>query len=198
MAERAQVTSVAAIESFRAALIVFLSKARPTLEEVSGDVLRTKLWVENDQRNHWDNQMRLARRELERAQAELFSAKLSNLQEATGVQEMVFHRAQRAIREVEAKQTLVKKWNRDLENRTDPLLRLVDQLHRYLTTDQVLAAAFLGEVVKSLEAYAGVTAPAPLTVSTKTGPDPKLEVAASNEQETSAVSPGPNEQTPKS
>ena len=40
MAERAQVTSVEAIESFRASLIVFLSKVRPTLEEVSDEVMR--------------------------------------------------------------------------------------------------------------------------------------------------------------
>src|ERR1051326_5682638 len=48
MPERAQVTSVEAIEAFRASLILFLSKARPTLEEVSGDVLRTKLWLQHD------------------------------------------------------------------------------------------------------------------------------------------------------
>src|SRR2546430_2764198 len=115
MAEQAKVTSVAAIESFRASLILFLSKARPTLEEVSGDVLRTKVWVQTDQRNYWDKQMRLRARNLERAQAELFSAKLSKLQNATAAQEMALHRAQRAIREAEDKQRMVKKWDRELE-----------------------------------------------------------------------------------
>jgi len=166
MAERAQVTSVEAIETFRAALIIFLSKARPTLEEVSHDVMRTKLWVQNDQRNYWDKELRVRARALERAQAELFSARLSNLQEATGVQEMVFHRAQRAIREVETKQSMVKKWDRELENRTEPMLKLVDQLHGYLTTDLTRAAAYLGEVVKALEAYADIPAPPSSTHST--------------------------------
>ena len=34
MPQRAHVTSLSAIEAFRANLIVYLSKARPTLEEV--------------------------------------------------------------------------------------------------------------------------------------------------------------------
>jgi len=166
MAERAQVTSVEAIEAFRAALIIFLSKARPTLEEVSHDVLRTKLWVQNDQRNFWEKELRIRARALERAQAELFSARLSNLSEATGVQEMVFHRAQRAVREVEEKQAIIKKWDRELENRTEPMLKMVDQLLGYVTTDMVRAAAYLGEVVKALEAYADVPAPPGSTIST--------------------------------
>ncbi len=166
MAERAQVTSVEAIEAFRAALIIFLSKARPTLEEVSHDVMRTKLWVQNDQRNYWNKELRIRARALERAQAELFSARLSNLQEATGLQEMAFHRAQRAVREVEAKQAMLKKWDRELENRTEPMLKLVDHLHGYLTTDLTRAAAYLGEVVKALEAYADIPAPPSSTHST--------------------------------
>src|SRR2546428_14106172 len=126
MAERAQVTSVEAIESFRASLILFLSKARPALEEVTSDVLRTRLWLENDQRNHWDREMRVRSRELERAQAELFSARLSNLQEASAAQHMAVHRAQSAVRQAEEKQRVVRKWNRELESRTEPLVKLVD------------------------------------------------------------------------
>ena len=175
MAERAQVTSVEAIEAFRAALVIFLSKARPTLEEVSHEVLRTKVWVQVQQRSHWEKEMRVKARALERAQSELFSARLSNLQEATGVQEMLFHRAQRAIREVEAKQAMVRKWDRELENRTEPMVKLVDQLHGYLTTDLVRAAAYLGEVVKVLEAYADVPAPpgSNLPIATAETAEPK-------------------------
>src|SRR2546427_787527 len=112
MAEQAQVTSVEALESFRASLILFLSKARPTLEEVSNEVLRTRLWLQNDQRNYWERQMRLRARELERAKQELFSARLSKLQKATAAQEMALHRAQSAVAEAEEKQRLLKKGDR--------------------------------------------------------------------------------------
>ena len=74
MPERAHVTSVEALEEFRATLIVYLTKARPTLEEVSGDVMRTRLWLENEQRVHWEAQVRRRTKELEEAQAALFQA----------------------------------------------------------------------------------------------------------------------------
>ena len=61
MAEHAQVTSVEAIESFRASLLVFLSKVRPTLEEVSDEVLRLQFWLQNDQRRHWEKRVAPAR-----------------------------------------------------------------------------------------------------------------------------------------
>jgi hypothetical protein len=159
MAERAQVTSVDAIEAFRANLIVYLSKARPTLEEAASEVMRTRVWLENEQRNYWEKELRLRKRELERTQAELFSARLSKLQQATGVQEMAFHRAQRAIREAEAKIAVLKKWTRELENQSEPLVKLVDQLHGFVTTDMVKAVAYLAQVVQTLEAYAGIAVP---------------------------------------
>ena len=97
MAEHAQVTSVEAIESFRASLILFLSKVRPTLEEVSDEVLRLQYWLQNDQRRHWQNEMRRRGLKLEEARREMFNTALSHLQEATALQHMAVQRAQRAV-----------------------------------------------------------------------------------------------------
>jgi len=119
MAERAQVTSVEAIDSFRASLILYLSKARPVLDEVCHEVLRTQLWLQNDQRAHWERELRLRRKKLEQAQAELFSAMLSKIQKVTAAHQMAVHRAERDVKEVEAKQALLKQWDRELENRDD-------------------------------------------------------------------------------
>ena len=57
MAERAHVTSVEAIKDFRSNLIVYLAKARPALEEVSSDMMRTRLWLESDQQSHWEREV---------------------------------------------------------------------------------------------------------------------------------------------
>ena len=54
---------------------------------------------QHDQRNFWNQQMKLRARELERAQQELFSARMSKIQKATAAQELALHRAQRAVRE---------------------------------------------------------------------------------------------------
>ena len=172
MPEQAQVTSVDAIELFRSSLILFLTKARPTLEEVSADVLRTRMWPENDQRDHWDREMRRRRRDLEQAQGELFSARLSQLQKPSAAQYMAVHRAQQAVREAEEKKRVLKKWTREIGNRTEPLVKLVDQLHGFLSTDMPKAVAYLAEVVQTLQAYAEVrpsaaTASVPIPATTE-------------------------------
>ena len=64
MPDQAHVTSLEALEKFRATLLTYISKARPALEEVSGDILRTRMWLENDQRTHWEGQMRRRSKEL--------------------------------------------------------------------------------------------------------------------------------------
>ena len=154
MADHAQVTSIDALESFRGSLILFLSKARPTLEEVSDDVLRTKLWIQNDRRLHWTAELRRRTREFEQARQELFSARLSDLREPTAAQQLTVTRAQRAVREAEDKLRLLKRWSREFENQTDPLVKLVDHLHTFLTSDMAHAVAHLAQVLTTLDAYA--------------------------------------------
>jgi hypothetical protein len=159
MAQQAQITSVEAIEAFRANLILYLSKARPVLEEVSADVLRTKLWLQHDQRQRWENELRLRNRRLDEARAELLNARISQFQQNTTLPHMAVQRAQQVVKEAEAKLAVIKKWDRELENRTDPLAKQVEQLHGFLTTDMTRAAAYLAQVVKTLDAYADVLAP---------------------------------------
>ena len=159
MAERAQVTSVEAVESFRANLIVFLKKARATLEEACDEILRARAWVQDDRRSYWQNEMRVRGRKLEEKRADLFSARLSQFQDSTALQLMAVQRAERAVREGEAKLLMIKKWGRELENQTDPLLKQFNQLQGFLTTDMGRAVVYLAQVVKKLDAYASVAAP---------------------------------------
>jgi len=153
MAEQAQVTSVEAIESFRASLILFLSKVRPTLEEVSDEVMRLQFWLQNDQRRHWEGELRRRGRKLEEAKQEMFNTALSHLQEATALQHMAVQRAERAVREAEDKLNTVKRWERALEDRTSPLVKQLEEFHGYLTIDMGKAVAQLVQIVKALEAY---------------------------------------------
>ena len=95
MPDQAHVTSLEALEKFRASLITYLTKARPALEEVSSDILRTRLWLENDQRSHWETQMRKRAKELEMAQSALSTARFSNLRDATTSEVMAVKKAKR-------------------------------------------------------------------------------------------------------
>jgi chromosome segregation ATPase len=159
MPQKAHVTSVDAIEAFRANLINYVSKARPTLEEVSADVLRTKLWLQNEQRTHLEAQVRRRNKDLEEAQQALFSARIANLRDETTAEQTNYHRARRTLNEAQDKLRVLKNWNREFDSRVDPLVKQMEKLHTLLANDLVQAIAYLGEAVKTLDAYAGIPAP---------------------------------------
>src|SRR5882724_5386529 len=160
MPQKAHVTSVEALESFRSSLIVYLGKARPTLEEVSGEVVRTRLWLQNDQRTNWEAQARRRAKLLEQAQAALFSARISNLRKETSAEQLAFHRAKRSMEEAEAKLRTIKQWNREFDNRVEPLVKQTEKLHTVLAHDMIKAIAYLTEAIKTLAAYSETAPPA--------------------------------------
>jgi len=167
MADRAQVTSVEAVELFRADLIVFLTKARSVLEEACDEVLRTRQWVQNDQRRLWEHEMKV-RPENWRRRARPCSAPSFPISRLGGVGTNGRASADRAARDAEAKLAVLKKWDRELENRTDPLVKMLNQLHGFILTDMTQAVAYLAQVVKTLEAYAAVAAPGGASALTAT------------------------------
>jgi hypothetical protein len=156
MSQQAQITSVEAIAAFRAQLVVYLAQMRPVLEEVTGEVLRTRTWVEDDRRRFWQQEFRRRSQRLEDARQELFSASLSRLGEATSVHQMAVQRAQRDLRAVEEKLVLLKKWGQELDNRAGPLVKQMEQLHGFLGVDMERAVAYLDEVLRALDAYRSV------------------------------------------
>jgi len=156
MADRAQITSFEAIEAFRSDLINYLSKARPTLEEVSNEVLRTKQWLQNDQRRLWEGEMKVRSKKLERAKAELFSVSMSKIQTASSAQQLLVQRAKQAVEEAQEKLAMLKKWDREIDNRSEPLVKQVDQFQSFVATEMPRAIAYLTEVIRTLEAYADI------------------------------------------
>jgi hypothetical protein len=170
MPERAHVTSVEALEFFRSSLLVYVSKARPTLDEVSAEVVRMRSWLEDEQRTHWENEMRRRRRDFDEAQQALFSSKLSNFRETSAAEQMAVHRAKRALEAAEAKLKVVKQWDRVFDNRVGPLVKQMEKLHTVLAHDMVQAVAFLTQVIQTLEAYARIAPPA-ATGAARSGDD---------------------------
>ena len=159
MTGQAQITSVEAIESFRAKLIVFLTQARSVLDEAANELSRTRLWLQNDQRTFWEHELRLRGRRLEEAKQELFNAKLSQFNESTALHLMAVQRVQRAVQEAEARLGALKRWDRELENRAAPLMKQTEQLQGFLATDMTRAVAYLDQALKALDAYRNVASP---------------------------------------
>ncbi len=159
MPEKAQVRSIDVLDGFRSNLIVYLSQARPALDEVSADVVRMRIWLESDQRTYWENQVRLRTKKLEQAQQALFSSRLGVLRRETAAEQMAVHRAKRALEEAETKLRVIKRWTREFEARVQPLVKQMEKLHTVFSNDMVKAVASLTQTIDTLAAYAELHAP---------------------------------------
>ncbi|MEI7731624.1 MAG: hypothetical protein WCO56_18765 [Verrucomicrobiota bacterium] len=175
MSDRARVTSIEAIEDFRSSLIVFLTKARPALDEVADDVLRTRVWLQGEQRLHWEHVVRRKNIELEEAQQALFSASIAKLRSVTAAEQMAVHHAKRALVQAEEKLKQVKRWDRDFGSRVEPLAKQLEQLRHFLAIDMAKAVTHLAQVIKTLSDYTDMAPPAMDAPATPTETKPAAE-----------------------
>jgi len=153
MPERAKVHSVEVIEAFRASLIVYLEKARGALDDISDDVMRTRIWLQDEQRSHWEAQVKRRTRALQTKQAALFDARLSFMERSGMVEAAEVRKAKQSLEDANESLQTVKKWLRQYDSRVMPLAKDVDKLRDVLDQQMGKAVAYLGQVVKTLEAY---------------------------------------------
>lgn len=172
MPERAKVTSLEALEAFRARLIVYREKASRVLDEVTDEVTRTRLWLESDRPAFWQNQTRRLGRDLEQAQQELFSARLSGLRDSSISQQMAVQKLRRAIQSAEDKTKTVHQWQRHYDTRVEMPARQAEKLRHFLDHDLSKAVSFLNEAIQSLAAYAELTPSGGATAATTPPPEP--------------------------
>lgn len=171
MSQNAHVASIDALEKFRSQLIIYLEKLTTAVDNVSDDVRRTRIWLENDQRLHLEGEVRRRSKILELAQQELFSSRISTLQPSTLDRQMAVRKAKHALDESTAKLTVLKKWNRRFESDVDPLAKQMEKLRTLLGTDMEEAVVFLTQAVKALDEYARMKAPVASTAPTQEATD---------------------------
>lgn len=170
----ANISSVEALDAFRAAMVLYLSKARPTLDEINSEVVRLRVWLESDRRVFWEKQVRRCALKLEEAKQAVFSAEMSRLRESTSAERTAVTKAQRDLAEAEAKLASVRKWVNDFESRVSPIAKQLERLQSFLSSGMPRAHAYLAESVRTLEAYANVGMPVAAPAPTEpTAVDPK-------------------------
>lgn len=161
MADQARISNLDAIESFRSALIVFISKTRQSLEMAQDSVKKTRAWLQTEQPFYWTTQIKQRQKKLDQAQQELMSARMSEFVDAPGAQQMAVRKAKAALEEAQGKLERTKAWARDYDRSVDPLSRKLDGLRDFIENDLGLAVAYLVEIQKILQAYNEAPAPAP-------------------------------------
>jgi hypothetical protein len=155
MADQVKISSIDALEAFRADLIQYIAKARVALEDMEGDVRRTQTWLDTDRTQYWGGQLKQWTKHLHQAEQELYSANLTNPKASNAFQKMAVLKARRKLEEAEEKMRLVKHWRQTFENRATPLLRQLDPMFLIVGQQLPKGVFSLGEAIKALQAYAG-------------------------------------------
>jgi hypothetical protein len=159
MDSQARVGSIEALEGFRAALIRYTERARRALDDVTGEVKRTRGWLEVEQRQKWEGEYRRRARLLEQAEQELYSARMSSLRDDKTAQQMAVNKARRALAEAEEKLNVLKRWRQAFDARIEVLAKQLESLHETLSRQMPKGVVSLSNSIRLLQDYAEVHAP---------------------------------------
>jgi DNA repair exonuclease SbcCD ATPase subunit len=170
MESQAKVTSIDALENFRANLMIFMTKAHQTLDVVGDEIRRTRSWIQHDRRIYWEAEVRKRARVLAQAEQELLSARMIKLLENLAARQAAVRKAKQALQEAEMKLRNVKRWSRDFEGAMEPLAKSLQTLREYLTLELPRGVSFLLQAQKTLEAYGEIRPVAEKPPSDSTNP----------------------------
>lgn len=159
MSSQARITSIDALESFRAELIQYITKARVALEDMTSETRRTRDWLDHDRVNFWGTEIRKRTKLLEQAEQELYSANLTSPLASNALQKMAVLKAKRRVVEAEEKMRVINQWRKRFDRLSNPPLRQLDPLFALLSQDLPQGVVSLGESIKALQAYAEKAAP---------------------------------------
>jgi chromosome segregation ATPase len=161
MATHAKVTSIDALEAFRASLIVFLNKAHSALDQASDEIRRVRTWIQYDRRSYWEGEQRRRARALAQAEQEMLSARMTKALDNLTTQQAAVNKARRALEEANEKMRRIKLWIRDFDGTVEPMAKGLNSLRGYLDHDLPQGIAFLNEIEKIMESYTEIPQPAP-------------------------------------
>jgi hypothetical protein len=154
VADRANVTSVEALENFRANLLVYIDKVGITLDEIDDAVKRMRVWVQTEQPEFWRKEIKRLTRALEDAEQALFSSRLSASREPSAQERLNVNKLRRALRNADEKLKVTKKWARNYDSIVEPMAKKLD-LVRFMTTQRLpQGTQFLHQAAEALHAYA--------------------------------------------
>lgn len=160
MAESAHITSIEALDAFRAKIALFHSASTRALDDAVDGIRSTRSWLELEQRAKWAGELRKRQRRLAQAEQELYSARLADQESISAARKMEADRARAAVEEAEQKLERIKGWARELERVAAPLVKRIDELRGRVTEDMPKAAAYLKDAADALQAYSDTAPPA--------------------------------------
>jgi hypothetical protein len=175
MANQAKVTSIEALDQFRASLVIFLGKARRSVSDAGDEARNTRMWLQHDRIVFWESEIRKRSKIHDQAEQEYMSARLTkNNENALTIRKNAVEKAKRALEEAQGRLRRVKQWAQNFDNAADPIVKRMESIRQYLDVDMPKAIAYLVNLQRTLAAYAEgpppeeASAPSAATPATET------------------------------
>jgi hypothetical protein len=177
MSNIARVESIDVLKQFRASLCKFAEAAMLALAEAGGDVQRTALWLKQDRRRYWQQELHKRTEKFLRAKLELERKRAYEKSPLGGKascidEKKAFAAAKRRLEEAEEKIQNVQRWIPRLEKEAFMYQGAAQGLNGDLEVKVPNALAWIDNMITALEAYMELTVPADTT--TKAG-EPELQ-----------------------
>ena len=157
MSEGARIQDIDALRALKRALWKFSEISAAAIADAEGDVQRTMMWLETEQRSHWQHQLRMRHELVNRAKEALRMKKL--YKDPTGArqscvdEEKALAAAQRKFAEAELKLNNVRKYTTRLEKEAHAYKGAVQRFETTVTIDVPASAEKLEMMVAHLEQY---------------------------------------------
>ncbi len=164
MTRQARLTAIEAVPALSAALVRFGEDARAALGEFDMAIRRAVQWIEHDQSEYWEHEIRRGWDRVTEARNVLEAAKsarrFADREPTCVVEQRALEAAQRRLRLAQDKARLVQRWARELQHELAEYRGATGQLAQWLDADLPRATAALARMTRALEAYVEAGTPA--------------------------------------
>ncbi len=161
--EGAGISNLEALERFRAAFLEFIHDASNALGEADTEVDRVQVWLDGDQKIHWQQEFRRRSEEVARAKSALYRKQLtvsSKDRPPSAVDEKkALKKAQARLEEAETKIKRIKHWSVNLGREAARYKAATSSLAAVLDRELPAAAETLKRAIAAIEQYLHTAAP---------------------------------------
>ena len=154
--QTANVSSIDALRSFKAALVRFAAEVEAALVTLELEARRASDWVEDDRSRYWPQQARKAsdllseaRLALERCEVRISGEDARSCYD----ERKAVEKAKRRLHLAEEKTQAVRRWRAQMHKETEEFQVQLARMKQYIETDLLRAVATLDRMIAALDRY---------------------------------------------
>jgi hypothetical protein len=152
----ANVTSLDALRSFRAALVRFAADVEAALITLELEARRPVEWIEDDRSRYWPQQIRKASEMVSEAKLALERCEIRISGEDSKYcydERKALEKAKRRLQLAEEKTQAVRRWRMQMHKESEEFQTQIARLKQYLENDLARAVAALDRITTALDRY---------------------------------------------